>query len=158
MEQNKPEWLSEFDVVWQRVTLGQSCTLKAPVTGQLEAVMESVCYARKGYCSLARHSCGWLQCSLLELAREAKILFGQLQTAYFLQTGELYHPPESEDFASCTLTNLRKLWKNAFELTQKLQSVYGNDGLPTSDPIYKAEQLAQRHRDCLRELICKLMA
>lgn len=157
MEQREPEWLSDFEAVWQRVMTGQSCTL--PVSGERdsEQVMEAVHWAWSGYRQLARCSRGRLQCSLQEMTREAKEVFRALQTEYFLRTGELYHPPESEKFASCTLSNLRKLWKNAFESGEKLHGIQGNDKGACSEALAAAAELFDSHRDRLRCMIGQLM-
>ena len=157
MQQRDLEWLSGFDTVWQRVMAGESCAVGGDSTGELEQLMEEVYYAWNGYRQLARCSCGWLQCRLQELCREAREVFRGLQTEYFLQTGELYHPPESEIFASCTISNLRKLWKNASEVTKKLHSVQRNDGGAQGERLQAAEELFASHQDRLRCMIGQLM-
>jgi len=158
MEPRDLEILSGFDAVWARVCSDTEAkqVLRSP-QHPLEAVLDGLFDAWSGYRQLACCSCGGVRQRLTELAEEAKCTFRNLQLVYFLDTGELYHPAEDEKFASCTLSNLRKLWQNASKTAQMLQALPQGDGIICADKLRDAEAIMICQKQRLGRLMAEMM-
>lgn len=154
MEQRDLQVLAGFDAVWQRVMEGRAPETGAP--GQGQETLELVYRAHRGYATLAQYSRGQIQRELRCLQKEARQAVRELQTAYFLRTGEVYHPAKTENFASCTMDNLRKMWKNACELRENLQGVLQDDGHPSQQAGRGCLPLLKAHPERLEQLIQSL--
>ena len=123
MNQEDLAVLADFEQVWLRVLGAEVPTVQTAEDVSVEEVLDCLQTMWCGYQSMARQAPPHLKRRLLELARRAKCRMGELQLEYFLETGDIHAPEISENFASCTMSNLRKIWQKASKLEQKLQSV-----------------------------------
>ncbi|MBP3653852.1 MAG: hypothetical protein J6J04_00270 [Oscillospiraceae bacterium] len=123
MNQEDIAILANFEQIWQRVMGGTASAEQATPTLESEEVMDCLHAMWCGYRSMARTAPAPLKRRLFELARRIKCCFRELQLEYFLETGDIYTPKLDEKIASCTTTNLRKIWRKASNLEKKLQTV-----------------------------------
>ena len=150
------ESLSHFAQVWERVT-GASCPLPMSGAPLEERLMDRLYTMWQGYRCMGLGAVGGTRHTLLQLAEEARNCFRALQTERFLQGGEVYHPSKTCNFASCTMSNLRKMWEDACEMTEMLHSVAVDAGNPYAETCKIAESVMHRHRDRLRCMISRCM-
>ena len=157
MDSRDMEVLSGFAEVWARVMDGASREQDHKEPDFVQQVMDRLYGLCLAYTRLGRSSRGGIRCSLQALAGETQRAFHWLQVAYFLESGELYHPMETERFASCTMSNLRKLWKNTSELMQMLQLHPRDAGNLFGVELAAVEKLMAAHKDRLKCIIGAVM-
>ena len=140
--------LAGFDAVWQRVLLGKS---DAEEDGQLPwaELLQGMYDQWQGLRCVAKCACGSARHTLFCLCAETRRSFCALQTACFLDTGDIFVTAETCNFASCTPYNLRKLYQNA----EKLAGLLQNASMQGDCAIEEAASAIQRQIVCLRRLI-----
>ena len=139
--------LAEFDAVWQRVQHGKQPERETAMDwGDL---LRGMYDQWKWLGDLARCSCGEVKYTLSRLAAQAHRCFSDLQTACFLDTGDVFTACETCNFASCTPYNLRKLYQNAEKLAGLLQNASMHDDCA----LVSAASAMERQCVCLRGLI-----
>lgn len=144
------EVLSRFESVWERVLSGNAPEA-APRWEAWEPLLQGV-YDHACCCRmLSRRTAGREKERLISLAREAKRVLGELQTVYFLETGDIFLTKENCNFASYTPYNLRKLWKNAINLAGDLQNAAEADGTPFGE----AAETMKGQAEVLKGLIAR---
>ena len=140
--------LANFAAVWQRVS-GERVLL--PAGGKL--TWEEILQELQDYChgcsQLAHFACGSHRKCLQRLATEAKGVFCRAQTEWFLQDGDLVYGVQEGIFASYTPYNLRKLYKSAAKLAERLQKAERDEGFPLDG----AWAVIVRHGESLKELL-----
>jgi hypothetical protein len=119
--------LAGFDAVWHRVLLGKS---GAEEDGQppWAELLQGMYDQWQGLRCMAKCACGSARFTLFGLCAEARRSFCALQTACFLDTGDIFVTAATCNFASCTPYNLRKLYQNAEKLAEDLQNARRQEG------------------------------
>ena len=144
--------LAGFDAVWQRVQQGKS---NAEENRQMQwgELLQGMYDQWKWLGDLAKCSSGEVRQMLLSLRAEARRCFCGLQTACFLDTGDIFVTAETCNFASCTPYNLRKLYQNA----EKLAGLLQNASMQEDCAIIFAASAMERQKLCLRQLISRAL-
>ena len=140
--------LAGFDAVWQRVLLGKS-DAEQDNGQQWAELMQGMYDQWQGLRCVAQCACGSVRHRLFCLCAEARRSFCALQTACFLDTGDIFVTAETCNFASCTPYNLRKLYKSAAKLAERLQKAEQDEGFPLDG----AWETIVRHGESLKELL-----
>ena len=140
--------LAGFDAVWQRVLLGKSDAEEGDGT-QWSELLQGMYDQWQGLRCMAKCACGSARHMLFFLCAEARRSFCALQTACFLDTGDIFVTAETCNFASYTPYNLRKLYQNA----EKLAGLLQNASMQEDCALAEAASAIQRQIVCLRRLI-----
>ena len=144
--------LAGFDHVWQRVQSGKQQTVTASDDCPRE-LMQGMYDQWKWLGELAKCSCGEVRDTLSCLCAQTHRCFRELQTACFLDTGDVFVTTQTCNFASCTPYNLRKLYQNA----EKLAGLLQNASMKEDCAFQLAASVMERQRVCLRRLICRAL-
>lgn len=140
--------LAGFDAVWQRVMLGKSCSEEGGQQ-QWSELLQGMYDQWQGLKCMAQCACGVGRHTLYCLCTEARRSFCALQTACFLDTGDIFVTAATCNFASYTPYNLRKLYQNA----EKLAGLLQNASMKEDCAFAEAASAIQRQIVCLRRLI-----
>ena len=140
--------LQSFGAVWERVSGERiACEDEQSVTWQ--QLLQGVFDHWRDCAGLAKCAHGRQRRTLLCMAEAARAIYRELQTEYFLETGDVFISVNGENFASYTPYNLRKTWKNAVELAKLLQRAENAGCLPVKD----AGKTVSDHAEGLKGLI-----
>ena len=126
------ELLGRFEEVWARVQSGRSESEPAKGDPWRERVMQGLHELAHGCRSMSAVACGSMKISLQKSAVCTGRMLRELQTEYFLETGDLFQCTDAGNFASCTLSNLRKLWRTAVDLQGEIPNDGKYEGLHAS--------------------------
>ena len=137
--------LEAFESVWARVQAGKA-EVSPEGQSSLEPVLQGLYDLWRGYTAVGAAASGRMRRCLRSLGTETRSMFRELQTGYFLEKGDIFIPSETTNFASCTPYNLRKLWKNAINLAERLQNAEDPVCGPFADTV-------RRQTDTLLKLI-----
>ena len=140
--------LAGFDAVWQRVLSGKGQTEQTGAV-KWEPLLQGMYDQWKQLDGMARCSRGGERDALAHLSEQARSCFCELQTACFLDTGDVFVTAKTCNFASCTPYNLRKLYQNAEKLAELLQ----NASMQEDCAFVYAASVMERQCVCLRRLI-----
>ncbi len=140
--------LAGFNRVWERVS-GQRIDSAPAAFADWEDVLNGVYGHWRSCVSLSAWAVGMPRKRLIGLAGEARELFRNLQTEYFLETGDIFQPRMSENLASYTPYNLQKTYKNAVKLAERLQKAAEACNVSVGD----AGGIITDHENALKELL-----
>ena len=140
--------LAGFDAVWQRVLSGKGQTEQTGAV-KWEPLLQGMYDQWKQLDGMARCSRGGERDALAHLSEQARSCFCELQTACFLDTGDVFVTAKTCNFASCTPYNLRKLYQDAVNLARLLQRAKEEGCLPVED----AGKCITDHERVLKELL-----
>ena len=127
MEKEDLAVLAGFEAVWQRVQQAGGGD-KAAARDPRESLLQRLYEQWRGLEALSCRCCGGMKGALCREAAVARYWFGRLQTACFLDGGDIWTPCKTCNFASCTPYNLRKLYQNAEKLAEDLQNARRGEG------------------------------
>ena len=144
--------LADFDRVWQRVQQEKGQTEEKPSVCWQE-LLQGMYDQWKWLGDMTKCSHGEVRDVLNTLCKQARRCFCELQTACFLDTGEVCVTAQTCNFASCTPYNLRKLYQNA----EKLAGLLQNASMQQDCAFVLATSVIERQRVCLRRLICRAL-
>lgn len=114
------EVLAGFETVWARVRGAREAEpMKADTL--LSDTLQRLCWLCGAYSQMSAAARGELKRCLQMLANRTRRMIHLLHLEFFLKTGEMFVSEYDGNFASCTLSNLRKLWQCTVEMQELMQ-------------------------------------